>query len=69
MGGIFSAPAAPQPVAAPAPPKIDDAAVQAKAAAERRRLQLQQGRASTILTSGQGVVGGVSSAKKVLLGE
>ena len=69
MSGILSTPPAPALPPPPAPPGPSSADVQAKAAAERKRLAAQRGRASTILTGGQGVVDDGGVAKKTLLGE
>jgi len=67
MGGIFggSQPAL-QPL--PPPPSRSDADVQAAALATRRRAANASGRASTILTSGQGVRDEVDTRKTVLGG-
>jgi hypothetical protein len=67
MGGMFSSkkPSAPPPP----PPEKDDAEVQAAAAAERERQRKARGRASTILTGGDGVTGETRTARKLLLGE
>ena len=70
MGGIFSAPKAPPPPPPPPPPpERSSAEVAAEAAAERKRLRAQRGRASTILTGGQGVANGSAVATKQLLGQ
>jgi hypothetical protein len=61
---MFSAPSIP---AAPAPaPKIDDASVQQAALAERQRAARAKGRASTMLTGGEGDTTGAPVAKPVL---
>lgn len=64
FGGRNDAPA-PAPIPAP-PPSRDSAPVTDTAAEERRRRQLAAGRASTIITGGQGVQ--TNGASKVLLG-
>jgi hypothetical protein len=68
MGGLFggAAPAAPEPP--PPPPDRGDADVQLAARKERLRQSKSQGRASTILTSGQGVTDEATPVKKTLLG-
>jgi hypothetical protein len=69
MGGLFSSPKAPAPPPPPPePPTRSDADIQAAALAERQRRARATGRSATILTSGQGVVDGVSPATKTLLG-
>ena len=66
MGSLFSSPkvSTPPPVA----PTVDDSAVQAAAAAERRRRAMAAGRASTILTGGEGVTERAETASATLLG-
>ena len=56
------------PAPPPPPPTRADPDVQAAALAERRRLAARQGRSSTILTSGQGVVDEATPATRTLLG-
>lgn len=68
MGGMFKK-STPKPAPAPAPaPTVDDAQVQAAAADERKRTALLSGRASTILTGGEGDATDPETAKKKLLG-
>lgn len=65
---MFSQPSIPTPVA---PPAINDAEVQAAALAERERAARAKGRASTILTGGEGDTTGAPverPALKALLG-
>ena len=52
----------------PAPPTRSDEEVQAAALRIRRQRAGAQGRASTILTGGQGVTDEIESRPKVLLG-
>ena len=66
MGAIFGTPAAPAPPPPPEPPKVSDSEVQARALEERKRRTAAGGRASTILTSGQGVAEGGAAAKTLL---
>lgn len=66
FGGGQSAPPPPQP--APPPPTTNDAADRAAAAQEAGRVQRAQGRASTILTSGAGLLDPATVQKKTLLG-
>jgi len=68
MGGIFGSPSTPAPIAPPAPPKRSDAEVQTAAREERLRRSKAQGRASTVLTGGQGV-DTAGPAAKTLLGQ
>ncbi len=58
----------PPPPLPPPPPDKSDAEIQAKAAEERKRLQLAQGRGSTILTGGEGVADEANIGTKTLLG-
>lgn len=67
MSGLFGAPRIQQP-APPPPPTRGRADVLAAAGAERLRRTRQQGRASTILTGGQGIVNGTQAPVKTLLG-
>ena len=68
MGGIFGG-AAPTPPPAPLPPPDrGDEDIQLAARNERLRQAGTQGRASTILTSGQGVTDETTPVKKTLLG-
>lgn len=70
MGGLFSSPAPPPaPPAPPPPPTRADEDVQDAALQERRLRAKARGRASTILTSGQGVVDEVQPASSRLLGD
>lgn len=70
LGSLFSAPKTKviQPPAPPAPPTPSnpDNADELAAAAEAERRQ--RGRASNILTSGQGLLGAPATASRVLLG-
>lgn len=67
MGGIFKSPSAPPAPEPPPPaPRLDDTA--AAAEAERKRQRAAAGRASTVLTSGQGLIGEEQTASKSLLG-
>ena len=68
MGGIFSSPSIPAPEPAPPPPTRSDPEVQNAAIDARRRMAARTGRASTILTSGQGVKDDTPSTTKTLLG-
>lgn len=70
MGGIFGggAPAA-APAPPPPPPERSDEEVQQAAREERLRRSKAQGRASTILTSGQGAPDSGSAGVVTLLGE
>jgi hypothetical protein len=68
MGGLFSS-KAPAPVAIePPPPKIDSVVVQATSDAERRRQKMNRGRASTMLTGGQGLTTDANTGTKQLMG-
>jgi hypothetical protein len=75
MTSFFSPPKMKEPAPPPAPPEQDATAkaeMDAAAAAERKRRNAAQGRASTILTGGQGVNdNGAQSgnATKILLGQ
>jgi len=68
MGGIFGGAAPTAPAPPPPPPDRSDADVQLAARNERLRQAGTQGRASTVLTSGQGVTDEVPVVKKTLLG-
>ena len=68
MGGMFSKPKRPRPAPAPVAPTMDNSEVQAAAEAERKRAQMMAGRASTMLTGGDGATEDVATAKKTLLG-
>jgi hypothetical protein len=54
--------------AAGATPELGDPAVQAAAEEERRRLLNARGRASTILTGGQGLTSAAPTASRALFG-
>lgn len=74
MGGLFSSPAPPPapppPPPTPAPaPTVSDESAQEAAAAERKRRSLAQGRASTVLTSGEGDTSEANTASAQLLGQ
>ena len=67
---FLSKPKTPNLPPPPPPPDINSGDVQAAAEAERKRRALAAGRASTILTSGQGVVDNSGyGAGKTLFGE
>jgi len=75
MGGIvsavtsmFSGPPKVTPMAPPAAPTVTDPSVQAAAQAQATAMAQSAGRASTILTSGQGDTSQANVAKKTLLG-
>ncbi len=70
MSGLLSTPEIPAPPAPPPPPTRSDEDVQAAALRVRQRRAGARGRASTILTSGQGVrpEDEVTTTPKVLLG-
>jgi len=69
MGGFFGgAPSVPAPLPPTPPPDRSDADVQMAARNERLRQAGTQGRASTVLTSGQGVTDEATPVKKTLLG-
>jgi hypothetical protein len=67
FGGGSSAPPVVTP---PAAPQKTDAEIQAAAEAQRERIRKMLGRSKTILTGGEGVLGGTSSVtnQKTLLG-
>lgn len=67
MGGLFKK-STPKPAPPPPAPTADNSEVQAAAEAERIRSQKLAGRASTMLTGGDGVTEEVETAKKKLLG-
>ncbi len=69
MGGLISPKRPKAPPPPPPPPEKDDSEVQAAAAAERERQRKARGRASTILTGGEGLTTNASTARKQLLGE
>jgi len=60
--------APPQPPAAPPPPSREDPLVVAAADAERRKRQRAAGRASTVLTGGQGDTSQAQVSAAKLLG-
>ena len=66
MGSLFAGPSLPKVAETPAAPKVEDPAVQAAAAKERKLLRLRKGRQSTILTSLSQQTGG---AGKQLTGQ
>lgn len=68
MGGIFGGAAPKAPAAPLPPPDRGDEDIQLAARNERLRQAGTQGRASTILTSGQGVTDETTPVKKTLLG-
>lgn len=67
MGALFTSPRTPAPP--PAAPERSDKEVQAAALQERLRRSRARGRASNILTGGQGVTGPLQATRKRLLGE
>lgn len=72
MSSMFSSPKMPEaPPPPPKPPALDESKQNEAAEAERaERMKRQQvGRASTILTGGQGTSETASVSRKVLLGE
>tara|TARA_R110000787_G_scaffold34160_1_gene88806 strand:- start:1144 stop:1365 length:222 start_codon:yes stop_codon:yes gene_type:complete len=72
MGGMFSSPKPPAPPPLPAPtpppPQKSDSDIRSSRDNERKRRLAAAGRKSTILTSGQGVIGDYESKKTTLLG-
>lgn len=64
----FSSPKVPEATPPPAIAKDQEAAVTAAQDNERRRRAMAAGRASTILTGPQGVMGSPSAGPKTLLG-
>lgn len=66
MGGLFSAPKPSAPPPPPPVPTVETDAVNEAAARERRLRALATGRASTDVTRGQVVDGGI--AKRTLMG-
>lgn len=69
MGG-GGAPAAPElPPEPPPPPTPVDPAVSRSRQRERSNAAIAQGRASTILTTPQGLLGEAETTKKTLLGK
>lgn len=72
MGGVvkkvFGGGEKMKPPPAPKPPGMGAAEVEAAAAAERARVAAMQGRASTMLTGGDGVEDEAEIARKKLLG-
>lgn len=62
----FKGPKAPPPP--PPPSDTNDGKAAAERAAEELRMRLQRGRASTILTGGDGVTENAPTAVKTLLG-
>lgn len=66
-GGSNTTPAVVTP---PAAPQKTDAEIQAASEAQRERIRKMLGRSKTILTGGEGVLGGTSSItnQKTLLG-
>ena len=70
MGGMFGGGGSPAPAPPPLPPPTqDDPSVQAKIDEEKRRLAAAHGRASTVLTTGEGDTSTPEIKKKSLLGE
>jgi len=70
IANMFSPPKStpPAPAPAPPPPTVTDPSVQAAAQAQQQAQAQAAGRASTILTSGQGDQSAAATAKKQLLG-
>ena len=69
MGALFGGGSKPNPIPPPVAPTRDNSQEIADvAAAERRRLRDSRGRASTVLTSGQGAIDFGESASQTLLG-
>jgi len=71
MGNPFKAPSPPSPPPPPPPPPTveNNAEIEAAKENERKRRVAAQGRSSTILTSGQGVMGdGATASSKRTLG-
>jgi hypothetical protein len=69
MTALFSSsPKMEAPAPAPPPPSRSDAEVQGAALDARRRMAARSGRASTILTGGQGVTDEAKTKAKTLLG-
>lgn len=69
MGGLFSSPKIQAPAPAPPPPGPAAAEVQDAMKRERRRTASATGRASTVLTGGQGLTSEATTASKKLLGQ
>lgn len=67
MGGLFKS-KTPKVQPAPPPPTDNSAEVRDAAEAERVRTQMMRGRASTVLTGGEGDTSEAETAKKKLLG-
>lgn len=68
MSGIFSGPSTPPaPPMPPPPPTVMDQGEKMDAAAAEESLRLQRGRASTLLTGGQGT--NMPSTSKALFGQ
>lgn len=68
MAALFSSPSYPKPQPAPAAPMPTDPQVQAIAAAQSAQAASAAGRASTILTGGQGDTSTAPVGKTMLLG-
>lgn len=69
MSGLFSKPKMPPPPAPPPPPSLSSAEVRDAAERNRRRSALASGRASTMLTGGDGLADEPETARKRLLGQ
>ncbi len=65
----FLFPSPPKPPKLPPVPSRDDEAVAEARRRQRLAARLRKGRASTILTSGQGVLGEAPVVRKTLLGQ
>ena len=68
MSGLFSKPQAPVVLQTPAPPAGDDPAIQSDLEKARRAGRQARGRATTVLTGGQGLLDEPATARRTLLG-